>query len=118
MAEVEEEMAEDKQMEEENVEQPEVTSTENGYRLEAQSGEGLTHLARRALRERGVEELSAEQKVFAEDYIQKNMNHSGWLQLGEEVEIPESLLEEAVEEAENLSESQIENLTQYTQSVA
>ena len=92
----------------------------SSYQVEAQAGDGLTHVARRAMEEHlenrgGGEELTAEHKVFVEDYIQKNMNHStGWLQVGEDVEVPENLIDEAIEEANELTEDQLQNLSQYT----
>ncbi len=90
------------------------------YGVTAQQGDGLTHVARRALEGHlqtrgGGENLTAEHKVFIEDYIQKNLDHStGWLQFGETVEVPVELVEEAVEEAEQLNEEQLQNLSQYT----
>ena len=92
----------------------------NSYRVEAQAGDGLTHVARRALEGHlqtrgGGQDLTPEHKVFIEDYIQKNLDHStGWLQLGETVEVSESLIDEAIEEANNLSQDQLQNLSQYT----
>ncbi len=83
---------------------------------EAGSGEGLTHLARRAAQNHNrSQDLTAEQMVYVEDYIQKNLNHStGWLELGESVQIPDELVEEAIGQAEQLTEDQLQNLTQYT----
>ena len=91
-----------------------------GYEVEAQAGDGLTHVARRALEGHlqtrgGGEDLTPEHKVFIEDYIQNNLDHStGWLQLGETVEVPEELIDEAIEEANQLTEDQLQNLSQYT----
>lgn len=90
------------------------------YRATAEPGDGLTHVARRAyqghIQSRGNGDgLTAEHEVFIEDYIQKNLDHdTGWLQLGETVEIPESLIDEAIEEAHELTEDQLQNLSQYT----
>ena len=87
------------------------------YQVEAQAGDGLTHVARRAYQAHHGDnpELNAEQEVFVEDYIQKNLDHStGWLQLGETVEVPQELIDEAVEEAQQLNQDQLQNLSQYT----
>lgn len=87
------------------------------YEVEAQAGDGLTHVARRAYQAHHGDnpELTPEHEVFIEDYIQKNLNHStGWLQLGETVEVPQELIDEAIEEAQELTEDQLQNLSQYT----
>ncbi|MGM0439096.1 MAG: hypothetical protein ACQEP3_01520 [Patescibacteria group bacterium] len=90
------------------------------YKVEAESGDGLTHVARKATEAHietkgGGEDLTAEHKVYIEDYIQKNLDHeTGWLQTGETVEVPESLIDEAIEEANQLTEDQLQNLSQYT----
>ncbi len=86
------------------------------YEVEAQAGDGLTHVARRAA-ENHLEgrNLSAEQMVYVEDYVQKNLDHdTGWLQPDESVEVSEDLIEEAAEQAEELTEDQLQNLGQYT----
>ncbi len=112
----------EQEAEEEPVEEEvsdEVVENENSYSVSARSGEGLTHLARRALDEHGgADDLTAEHKVFIEDYIQKHLNRDGYLQMGEEVEIPTELIEEAIQQSENLTESQLENLSQYTHQIA
>ncbi len=88
------------------------------YSMRANHGEGLTHLTRRAfnnhLEEIGGENLTAEHAVYIEDYIQKNLNHStGWLHLDEIVEISEDLIDEAIGLSYNLTDSQLQNLSQY-----
>ncbi len=104
---------------EEGVERVEVTEREN-YTMTAQKGEGLTHLARRAITSYMEEEnieLSPEERIYMEDYIQKNLQAERGgdsLEVEEEVEISIELLEEALEEVGQLSPSEIQNLTQYT----
>ncbi len=103
----------------EEVEEDEVDYDGPAYGVEAQAGDGLTHVARRALQahlqRRGNSDLTEEHKVFIEDYVQRRLDHStGWLELGESVQVSQSLLDEAIEEANQLTESQLENLSQYT----
>jgi len=85
----------------------------------AERGEGITHLARRALKKYLQEnpqpfEVTPEHKVFIEDYTAKQKS-GGWLELGEEIEFSEDLIEEALGKAEKLTPDQLENLTQYSQ---
>jgi len=94
------------------------SATQDSYREVAALGEGLTHLARRALTAYLVDqkdELSAEQKIYAEDYIQLRIPIGGnrWLEVGQEIEISKDLIEEAVEQANQLTEAQLQNLQQY-----
>lgn len=93
-------------------------ATQNSYREVAAPGEGLTHLARRALTAYLADQgggLSAEQKIYAEDYIQLRIPIDGdrWLEVGQEIEISKDLIEEAVEQASQLTEAQLQNLQQY-----
>ena len=87
------------------------------YKEVAEYGEGITHLARKALQEYLNEHqeivLSPEHKIYIEDYIQ---NHIGdrWLSLGEEIEISENLIAEAINKSQQLSAEQLENLKQYS----
>jgi len=91
------------------------------YREEAQAGEGMTHLARRALerhlRETGISGYSPEHRIFTEDYIQKALG-SRPLLLGEEISISRDLISEAIERAELLTEDDLNNLRQYSLQVA
>jgi len=93
-----------------------------GYYTEvAERGDGLTHLARRALTshmEKENIELSSEQRIYIEDYVQKRLapEKTGlrFLEIGEEIEISVDLIEEGIAQAENLTPSQIDNLSKYT----
>lgn len=91
------------------------------YTVETKSGEGITHLARRTAKKHlenkeGSPELSAEQKIYVEDYLQ---NRKGTRQLkpGEELSFSQDLVEAAIDASQNLSESQLNNLTQYADQV-
>ncbi len=90
------------------------------YRITAERGEGLTHIARTALNKYLSDNninLSAEQKVYAEDYIQKRMQEerdgSDLVLLDEEVKVSYSYVTKSVTEAQGLTTYQINNLTQF-----
>lgn len=88
------------------------------YEQTAQPGEGVTHLARRALKsyleEKGNDfNLTPEHKIFIEDYIQ-NQTGESWLMLGETLTFSEELIAEAIQKALQLTPDQLENLKQYS----
>lgn len=86
----------------------------------AMPGEGITHLARKALADYLAEEgksLSSEQKIYAEDYVQ-NMTGDEWLDIGQKLSFSRELLRDAAQAAEGLQDWQIENLKQYTSQVS
>lgn len=88
------------------------------YEETAQAGEGITHLARKALKkyleEKGASlNLTAEQKIYIEDYVQKKTGDR-WLTLGEKITFSENLIAEAISQAQQLSSEQLENLKQYS----
>lgn len=88
------------------------------YEETAQAGEGVTHLARKALdnylKEKGVSfNLTPEHKVYIEDYI-KDKTGEKWLTVGETLSFSESLIAEAIQAAENLTPEQLKNLEQYS----
>ncbi len=91
------------------------------YLETAAKGEGLTHLARRALRSYLKDHplpfyLTPERKIYIEDYLAKKKG-GGWLKLGQKVEFSQDLIKEAIEMSEQLTPSQLENLKQYSQLV-
>ncbi len=82
----------------------------------ASRGDGITHLARSAIKDYLAESgktLSAEQKIYAEDYVQNKIG-SEFLEVDQKISFSKDLLREAVEKSEGLEEWQIENLKQYT----
>ncbi len=119
-------LAEEEIEEEEEEEEVVVSPTEKeDYREIAQEGDGLTHLARRALTSHMEEEgldLSDEERIYVEDYVQKRLapEKTGlrFLEIGEEVEISRELVEEGVAEAQKLTPTQIDNLSQYANQVS
>lgn len=83
---------------------------------EAEMGEGITHLARHAIKDYLLElgkSLSPEQKIYAEDYVQNKIGSEG-LKVGQKLSFSRDLLKEAVARSELLKPWQIQNLTQYS----
>jgi len=107
------------------LETPEIqipVSQEIKYLETAQNGEGITHLARRALSQYLQEkpqdfDVTPEHKIYIEDYLAKSMGDR-WLNLGENIEFSEILLKEAIGKAKDLTPEQLQNLTQFSQLVS
>ncbi len=92
-----------------------------GYVVAAQKGEGITHLARRALAEYATdkgncEDLTKEHKIYIEDYLQ-NRTGTEYLQLEETRSFSENLIEEAIDASRTLGDKQLENLEQFSELV-
>jgi len=87
------------------------------YEQTAEAGEGITHLARKALREyledKGGPDLTPEQKIYIEDYLQNRIGDRP-LELGEKISFSENLITEAIDRAQQLTPEQLENLQQYS----
>lgn len=100
-----------------NTAQAQETKTTNAITITevAARSEGITHLARRAIKEysenNGVT-LNAEQKIYTEDYLSKKTG-TKILEVGEEVEFSAELINQGIEKAQGLSQKQIENLSKY-----
>lgn len=85
----------------------------------AGTGDGITHLARHGLKEylkENPQELTNEHKVFIEDYL-KDQIGSRSLEVGEEVSFSKKTIQEAINASNQLTESQIENLKQYSEQI-
>lgn len=98
-----------------------VTSTvgDNGkiYTVTAEKGNGITHLARKALGEYLKEtgqgsDLTPEHKVYIEDYMQ-NRTGKNKVSVGQQQTFSESLITEAISSAKTLSPRSLENLQKY-----
>ncbi len=97
-----------------------VSSSDNSgrqYTEIAVFGNGITHLARRALEEYIQEtgdgaNLSKEKKIYIEDYMQ-NRTGSDKINIGHQETFSESLIKEAIFNANNLSEKSLENIKKY-----
>jgi hypothetical protein len=82
----------------------------------AQHGDGITHLARRAL-DKYLEEhgqnaslLTKAHKTYIEDYMQNSIG-DGWLQLGQKVNFSKSLIEKAINSSLLLNNVQLQNIS-------
>lgn len=101
---------------------PEAQETDEAYIEVAARGDGVTHLARRALL-KSLEsnkpdfEVTAERKVWMEDYIKDQVGRAP-LAVGENKTIEKSVVREAVEKSKNLTDAQLKNLQRYSRLVA
>jgi len=83
-------------------------------------GEGVTHLARRALKnylEDNPQELTNEYKIYIEDYLKDNIG-SRPLEVGEEIAFSQDLIKEAIDASSTLSPEQLKILEEYSALVA
>jgi len=81
----------------------------------AEKSEGLTHLARKALKQElnaSGETLTSEQKIYAEDYIVKKTGPKP-LEIGETIKFQKQLINDGITKAKGLNQKQIENLSKY-----
>ncbi len=106
-----------KQADEQNTVSPaEIRKTDGSITIKVAKGNGATHLARYALKEYlkdNPEDLKAEQKIYIEDYLQKHVSHSQILKVNDEISFSGDLIREAIDSAQKLTDSQINNLSKY-----
>jgi len=84
--------------------------------IKAGKGEGITHLARRALKDflkDNPKNLTNEHKIFIEDYL-KDKTGSRQLEVGEEISFSEDLIQEAINASAKLNADQLKNLEKYS----
>jgi hypothetical protein len=120
--EVEENLTEDENKEVENEEDRSFSwfSNSSSYDQVAERGEGLTHLARKAVTSYMTDNdvnLTDEQRIYVEDYVQKELQKEKGttvVEVGESVDISSELLENAISNANDLTAEQLSNLSQYT----
>jgi len=89
------------------------------YKETAEKGDGITRLARRAVKEYLKEhnaELTAERKIFVEDYIQNHIGDRG-LRIGESITISEDLITDGINKSQELTQEQLNNLKNFTELV-
>ena len=95
--------------------------TEESFIETAGRGDGLTHLGRRALsnylEKNPDSSLTAEHKIYIEDYLRKNVSYEKGVNVGSSVEFSKKLVEEAIQKSKSLNERQLQNLTQYAKRV-
>ncbi|MEK9173647.1 MAG: hypothetical protein AAB845_00070 [Patescibacteria group bacterium] len=96
--------------------------TESAFVEKAAKGDGTTHLARRALAhylEKNTDSsLSAEHKVYIEDYLRKHAAPKGSMNPGASVEFSKASIKEAIESSKNLNQHQLNNLKQFSHKVS
>ncbi len=105
------------------VESPVAQIQEGKISVKAAKGNGATHLARQALKEYLKDKsyinnkLNAEQKVYIEDYLQKNVSHPDTLYIGDELSFSDYLILDAINKSLSLTDSQLKNLSKYASQV-
>jgi hypothetical protein len=96
--------------------------TDKSFVETAAKGDGTTRLARRALAnylEKNPDSaLTAEHKIYIEDYLRKRVATKGTVQIGTSVEFEKSLIQEAITKSKNLNDKQLQNLHKYAVRVA
>jgi hypothetical protein len=96
-------------------------------KITIEKGDGLTHIARKALRDylntialsnvpKKSTDLLSEEKVYVEDYIRRSITVEN-LTVGKNVIVPCKLVEEAVVKVRSLTVQQKKNLEKYGQNV-
>lgn len=94
---------------------------EKVYKTTAKKGEGITHLSRRALRHylsehEDTPDLTPEHKIYVEDYLQNRKGTHG-LEVGEQLSFSGDQISDAINASQDLTQSQLDNLTQYANQV-
>ncbi len=96
--------------------------TETSFIEQAEPGNGSTHLARRALahylEKNADSSLSAEQKVYIEDYLRKNVSYSGTVTTKTSIEFSKTLINQGIEKSKTLNDRQLQNLKKYSARVS
>lgn len=79
-------------------------------------GDGVTHLARRALKDYlqdKPQELTKEHKIYIEDYLKDKVGARS-LEVGEEITFSKDLIKEAIDASLELTPNQLKNLEKYS----
>lgn len=96
-------------------------STDGTYTQTAQAGDSLTILARRAmtdyLADNPDSSLTAEHKVYIEDYMRKHVGHKGGVSVGSQVSFSSSLISQAVSSSKNLTQYELDYLKKFSAKV-
>lgn len=98
------------------------TETESSFVETAGKGDGSTVLARRALAnylEKNPDStLTKEHKIYAEDYLRKNVAKKGGVRVGTSLEFSKDLVQKAIAQSKTLNERQLKNLQKYSARVS
>ena len=91
--------------------------TEGSFVETAGKGNGVTHLARTALanylEKNPDSQLTAEHKIYIEDYLRKKVGFTGRVFVGTSVEFSKNLIQEAIGKSKQLNDNQLKNLYKY-----
>lgn len=91
----------------------------NIYTQTAVAGDGITHLARKALNsylnehDQNASLLTPEHKIFIEDYMQ-NATGNYWLTVGQKISFSTNLIEKAIDASLQLTDAQLQNIHSIT----
>lgn len=104
---------------------PELRVEGGMIRVQAEHGNGITHLARRAVRDYLKRknpgfEVTKEQKIYIEDALKdaEVAKRKGTLQTGEELSFSEDAIRQATEQARTLTSNQLEHLKKFSRRVS
>ena len=93
-----------------------VTNSGDGYTVTAAAGDGITHLARKAiaqyLSENADSGITAVHKIYAEDYLQ-NMVGNQRIKVGHQETFSKASIAEAIGAAQQLSQKSLDHLKKY-----
>ncbi|MEK9151350.1 MAG: hypothetical protein AAB547_01830 [Patescibacteria group bacterium] len=96
--------------------------TETSFVEQADRGNGTTHLARRALahylEKNADSSLTAEHKVYIEDYLRKNVDFRGTVTPNTSIEFSKDLIKQGIEKSKTLNDRQLQNLKKYSARVS
>lgn len=96
--------------------------TADAFVEKASSGDSVTTLARKALKDylekNQDSSLTPEQKIYIEDYLRKAVNHQGGVQVGTSISFSKNLIRDGIEKAKTLNEAQLNNLKKYSARVS
>jgi hypothetical protein len=96
--------------------------TEISFIEQAERGNGKTHLARRALahylEKNADSSLTAEHKVYIEDYLRKNVSYQGTVTTKTSIEFSKNLIQQGIEKSKTLNDRQLQNLQKYSARVS
>jgi hypothetical protein len=96
--------------------------TETSFVERAERGNGSTHLARRALahylEKNADSSLTAEHKVYIEDYLRKNVGFRDHVTTKTSIEFSKDLIKQGIEKSKTLNDRQLKNLKKYSARVS
>lgn len=91
--------------------------TENSFVETAIKGDGTTRMARHALanylEKNPDSSLTAEHKIYIEDYLRKHIPQKGRVLVGTSIEFSKGAIADAISKSKNLNDNQLKNLHKY-----